>query len=98
MESAKDLRDDLEGFAPRSLSCFSAVGVFAPTILLKSSAPPGVLGAFEDPKDAKAPDPRPNALAAPAVGEARDVVDGDIELKGFLLLCEEASPFRLPNA
>lgn len=55
------------------------------------------MGVFEDPKAAKAPDPRPNALLAPAVGEAREVVDGDMALKGFLLLWEEVSVVRLPR-
>lgn len=95
----ESVRDAFEGLVPRSLICFSAVGVFAaaPTTLLKSSAPPGVLGPFEDPKDAKAPDPSPNALAAPAVGEARELPEGDIALKGFLLLCEDVSPCLLPR-
>ncbi len=95
------MRDDLEGLEPRSLICFSPEGVFGPTptptTLLKSNAPPGVFGVLEEPKDANAPDPRPNALAAPAVGEARELAEGDIALNGFLLLCEEVSPCRLPN-
>jgi len=65
--------------------------------LLKSNAPPGVFGVLEAPKDANAPDPRPNALEAPVVGEAREVVEGDMALKGFLLLCDEVSPFLRPN-
>jgi hypothetical protein len=95
----ESVRDAFESFVPRSLICFSAVGVFAvaPTTVLKSSAPPGVFGVLEDPKDAKAPDPRPNALAAPAVGEARELAEGDIALKGFLLLWEDESPCRLPK-
>lgn len=32
---------------------------------------PGVLGVFPEPKDAKAPEPRPKALEAPLVGETR---------------------------
>lgn len=76
------------------LGGFSVVGVFAdePTTLPKSSADPGVFGVFEAPKDANAPDPKPNALDAPAVGDVTDV----IELKGFLLLCDEESPL-LPS-
>jgi hypothetical protein len=95
----ESVRDALESLVPRSLICFSAVGVFAadPTTLLKSSAPPGVFGVLEDPKEANAPDPRPNALAAPAVGEARELAEGDIALKGFLLLCEDESPCLLPR-
>jgi hypothetical protein len=95
----ESVRDAFEVLVPRSLICFSTVGVLAaaPTTLLKSSAPPGVFGVLEDPKDAKAPDPKPKALAAPAVGEARELVEGLIALKGFLLLCEDESPCRLPS-
>lgn len=73
---------------PNSLICFSAVGVLldVPITVLKSNTPPGVFGVFVEPKEANAPDPRPNALDAPAVGDAREPVEGDIELKGFLLL------------
>jgi len=92
LESVSDI---LEGLAESSF-CFSAVGVFTPITLLKSSALLGVLGVFEAPKDANAPDPRPNALDAPAVGEAR-AVEGDMVLKGFLVLWEELSPWRLPR-
>ena len=82
---------------PRSLSDFSIVGVLVPPpiILPKSKAPPGVFGVLAEPKDANAPDPRPNALDAPTVGEAR-VVEGDMALKGFLVLWEELSPCLLP--
>ena len=90
-------REAFESFAPRSLSDFSAEGVFAlpPTTLPKSKAPPGVFGVFTEPKDANAPDPRPNALDAPVVGEAREA-EGDMALKGFLVLCDELSPCLLP--
>lgn len=92
------VREVLEGLDPRSLTCFSRVGVFPdPTTLPKSSAPPGVLGVFADPKEANAPEPRPNALDAPVVGDAKEVVEGDMAPKGFLLLWEELSPWRLPN-
>src|SRR6266542_3439246 len=67
------------------------VGVLA-TRLTKSNAPLGVFSVLEDPKDANAPDPNPNALDAPAVGEEMEDADGDIALKGFLLLCEELFP------
>ena len=69
-------------------------GVLAdnPTTLPKSRAVPGVFGIFEDPKDANAPEPRPNALDAPAVGEAMEVTEGDAVLKGFLVPCDEVSP------
>ena len=76
--------DPLEGFVPKSF-VFSAVGVFA-TRLPKSNAPLGVFAAFEAPKDANAPEPNPKALEAPAVGEAREPVEGGSALKGFLLL------------
>lgn len=86
LESASEV---FETFELRSLICFSAVGVLVelPTTLPKSSAP-GVFGALvEDPKEANAPEPRPKALDAPVVGDAREVVDGDmVPPKGFLLL------------
>ena len=45
---------------------------------------PGVLGTlFEVPKDAKAPEPRPNAEEAPAVGDATAVLEDVMELKGL---------------
>ena len=88
MEPAREAFEDLE---PNSLF-FSAVGVL-PTKLPKSRAPLGVLGVLEGPKEAKAPDPKPNALDAP-VGDAIEV--GDMAPKGFLLLWEEVSPWRLP--
>ena len=78
MEPAREAFDDLE---PNS-RLFSAVGVL-PTKLPKSKAPLGVFGVFEAPKEANAPDPKPNALDAP-VGDAMEV--GDIAPKGFLLL------------
>jgi hypothetical protein len=72
------------------LICFSAVGVWVfadpPTAVLKSNAPPCVFDPFEDPKEANAPVPNPNALDAPVVGEATEAVEGDMVLKGFLLL------------
>ncbi len=62
--------------------------------LLKSSDVPGVFGVFpEDPKDAKAPEPRPNADDAPLVGEATlVVVNGAMPLKGLDLLLKDPSP------
>ena len=84
---------------PRSLSDFSARGIFVPppTTLPKSKTPPGVFGVFAEPKDANAPDPRPNALDAPVVGEATEVeVEGGMALKGFLVLWDELSPCLLP--
>jgi hypothetical protein len=89
-------REVLEALETRYLTCFSAVGVWVfadpPTAVLKSNAPPGVFGVFADPKEANAPDPNPNALDAPAVGEANEVAEGDMALKGFLLLWDERSP------
>ncbi len=59
------------------------VGVFPPvTTLPKSRALPGDFGVFEAPKDAKAPEPSPKALDAPAVGDGI-AVGGEIALKGF---------------
>lgn len=55
-----------------SFKLFSVVGVLAaPAILPKSSALPGDFGVpLEAPNDAKAPEPKPKALDAPAVGDA----------------------------
>ena len=54
----------------------------------------GVLGVFvEDPNEAKAPDPRPNAEEAPTVGEVTLVaVAGEVVLKGLDLPWEDVSP------
>lgn len=65
--------------------------------LLKSKAVPGVFGVLvAEPKDAKAPDPRPKAVEAAAVGEATEAaVRGEMALKGLVLPpCEELSPPR----
>jgi hypothetical protein len=76
-----------------SLRLFSAVGVLAPPRTLpKSNALPGDFGVFEDPKDANAPEPSPNALDAPVVGEGTTFVGGDIALKGLDLPCDDVSP------
>ncbi len=82
-----------------SLRLFSAVGVLAPPRTLpKSKALPGDLGVFEDPNDANAPEPSPNALDAPAVGEGTTFVGGDIALKGFDFPCDDVSPpYRLES-
>lgn len=59
----------------------------------KSTDVPGVFGVLaEDPKDAKAPEPRPKADEAPELGEGTLVDSGDIPLNGFDLPCEELSP------
>jgi hypothetical protein len=88
------LREVFEELAATLLDGFSAVGVLPdgpPLRDWKSIAVPWVFGVFEAPKDANAPDPRPNALEAPVVGDVTDA-----ELKGFLLLCDEVSPL-LPS-
>ena len=93
------VRDDVERFVltsePVLLFSFSR---FSPTAvegveLAKSREVPGVLGVFaEDPKDAKAPDPRPNADEAPLVGEAVVVVvKGAMPLNGLGLLLKGPS-------
>lgn len=59
---------------------------------------PGVFGVLaEDPKDANAPDPSPNAEDAPVVGEATVVVvKGEMPLNGLdLPLAEPSPPKRL---
>lgn len=63
---------------------------------LKSNAVPGVFGVFvAEPKDANAPDPRPNADEPPVVGDASPPgVRGEIALKGFLPPCDESPPYR----
>lgn len=64
---------------------------------LKSKVVPGVLGVLvADPKDAKAPEPRPNAEEPPVVGEASAPgVKGGMALNGFLPPCDESPPNRL---
>ena len=70
-----------------------AVGVAAD---LNSKAVPGVFGVLAaDPKDANAPEPRPNAEEPPVVGEARPPgVNGETPLKGFLPPCDESPANR----
>lgn len=72
-----------------SLSRFSAAGAEFP----KSTDVPGVRGVLvDDPKDAKAPEPRPKADEAPLVGEATFVVvKGAMLLSGFDLLLKDPS-------
>lgn len=76
---------------------FSTAGVDDATAEPKSRDVTGVLGVFaEEPKDAKAPEPRPNAEEAPGLGEETLVESGAIPLKAFDLPCEELSaPNRL---
>lgn len=90
-------RDDVEAFVlisapeasfPASFSRFSAPEVEAFPKLPASREVPGVLGVLtEDPKEANAPEPRPNAEDAPfGVGEEMFVVlRGDIPLNGLVL-------------
>ena len=59
---------------------------------------PGVLGVFmEEPKEANAPEPSPNAEDAPLVGDATvEVVRGERLLKGLdFALAELSAPNRL---
>jgi len=87
---------------PGGLSFLSAgvVGLDVEMVLaavdLKSKAVPEVFGVLAaEPKDANAPDPRPNAEEPPVVGEARPPgVSGETPLKGFLPPCDESPPNR----
>lgn len=97
-------RDDVEAFVlisapeasfPDSFSRFSAPEIEAFPELPVSRDVPGVLGVFtEDPKEANAPEPSPNAEDAPfGVGEEMFVVvRGDIPLNGLDLLLPAVSP------
>lgn len=62
--------------------------------VLKSKAVPGVFGVLlTDPKDAKAPEPSPNAEEPPVVGEARAPgVNGEMVLKGLRPPCDDVAP------
>ena len=63
-----------------------------------STLPPGVFGALlEDPNEAKAPEPKPNAEEPPTVGDAMTLLPPGVrELKGLDLPCEGVSlPKRL---
>lgn len=82
--------DPALSFSFSSFSLAAVEGVELPN----SRDVPGVLGVFaEDPKDAKAPDPRPKAEEAPLVGEAvLVVVKGAIPLNGLGLLLKDPSP------
>lgn len=77
-----------------SFSRFSPVVDGIEVGLPRSREAPGVLGVLaEDPNDANAPDPNPNAEDAPLVGEATlDGVKGEMPLKGLVLLLAEPSP------
>ncbi len=61
--------------------------------LAKSSPLPGDFGVLEDPKEANAPEPRPKADEAPALGgPAPDGVNGPRALNGLFFPCDEVSP------
>jgi hypothetical protein len=63
--------------------------------IAESKGFPADLGVFAEPKDAKAPEPRPNALDAPVVGEVTP--PPGVELNGLGLSCDGVStPGRLP--
>jgi hypothetical protein len=81
-----------------SFVAFSETCGLFPTTPPKSRAFPGDLGVFADPNEAKAPEPSPNALEAPVVGEDMTLVEGARALKGLDLTCEELSPvYRFDN-
>lgn len=85
----------LGGFSFLSAEGVGATAAGAPVAaVLKSKAVPGVLGVLlVDPKDAKAPDPRPNADEPPVVGEASPAgVNGETPLNGFRPPCDESPP------
>ena len=91
------VRDGVERFilasGPEMSLSFSLFSPDAVDGVEKSRLVPGVLGVLaEDPKDAKAPDPRPKAEDAPLVGEAvLVVVKGAMPLKGLDLLLNDPS-------
>lgn len=76
-------------FALSAESCSVGLSRFSRGVL--RSEPPGVLGA---PKDAKAPDPRPNAEEAFVDGEDTPPESGDRALKGFDRPWELSGPKR----
>ena len=88
--------DLLSSFSNSFFSCDGApVGVEG-LDLAKSNAVPGVFGVLvAEPKDANAPEPRPNAEEPPAVGDdTACVLRGATVLKGLFLL-EDMLPKRL---
>ena len=87
--------DDTEPFGLTVASLMGSFSCFSLESWVDSELVPGVLGAlFELPKDAKAPDPSPNAEEAPTVGEATAALEDDVtELKGLdFPLWDDASP------
>lgn len=79
---------------PPSFTDFSAKGVLAAEPRADSNGFPGDLGVFAEaePNEANAPEPRPKALEAPPVGDARPPPGVVMELKGLDFPCEELSP------
>lgn len=73
---------DLETSLP--VFCFDMAEPMA-----ESNGLPGVLGVLADPKEAKAPEPRPKALDAPVVGDATEPPG---VLNGLALPWAEVSP------
>lgn len=56
-------------------------------------SPAGVFGVFDDPKLANAPEPKPKAEEAPALGETKAPLPPElILLKGFDFPCDDVSP------
>ena len=99
---ALPLRDDSEDLDSRFellVSCTGSLSLSLPVGLgiALSIAVPGVLGVLVDePKDAKAPDPRPKAEEAPLVGEETPVVvTGAMPLSGVLPPIPCSPPNRL---
>ena len=75
--------------------CFSSLSPTADVGVPKSKAVPGVFGVLADePKEANAPDPSPNADDAPVEGDVTLVVArGGMPLRGFVLLLNESKRF-----
>lgn len=77
---------------PPSFADFSAPGVLTAAPKDDSKGFPVALGVFAEPKEAKAPDPRPKAFDAPPVGDAKPPPGVVMELKGLVFWSEELSP------
>ena len=95
-------KDVTEGFALMSwlpVSCAASFSRSRPDSeeVLATMPLPGVFGVLAaEPKDAKAPDPKPKAEEAPAVGEATlEVVKGVMPLREVLLPEVPSPPYRL---
>ena len=72
-----------------SIDFFDSFSLF-PAFVLSTV---GVFGVFDDPKLANAPEPRPKAEEAPAMGDAKaPLAPGVRLLKGFDFPCDGASP------